>query len=189
MTLVFFLEELSAKETVKGVVPRILPADIDVRCVVFDGKQDLEKQIEKKIKNWLQPDTKFVILRDKDSGDCLAIKRGLYEKCKNAGRDDTLIRIACHELESWYLGDLEAVEAGLNMHGIAQLQNNHKFRVPDNLANAPQELYSLTKKKYQKVSGSRDISRYLKIDGSNKSYSFNVFIDGIRKIITTKNKD
>lgn len=142
----------------------------------------MEKQIERKIKNWLEPDTKFVVLRDKDSGDCLAIKQGLYKKCKSTGREDALIRIACHELESWYLGDLEAVESGLDIRSIAQLQNNFKYRTPDNLANAAQELSNLTKKKYQKIGGSRDISRHLKIDGSNKSYSFNVFVEGIKKL-------
>ena len=49
--------------------------------------------------------------RDKDSGDCRSIKRKMAQKVQNSGKmDKTLIRIACHELESFYLGDLSAVE-------------------------------------------------------------------------------
>ena len=183
MKLVFFLEEPSAKEMLKGIMSRLLPVDTDIKYVLFDGKQDLERQIEKKLKKWLLPDSKFIILRDQDSGDCLKIKKNLCDKCIKADKKDTLIRIACRELESWYLGDLSAVEKGLGLKGISSLQSNHKYRTPDNLINAKQELVLLTKKAYQEISGSRAISVHLKLDGSNSSYSFNVFIDGIKKII------
>jgi hypothetical protein len=168
----------------EGVLPRIINDDIHVKYIVFDGKHDLEKQIEKKLKNWQLPNTKFIIIRDKDSADCLLIKSNLRQKCLNAGRNDVLIRIACSELESWYLGDLQAVESGLGIRGLSGMQNNSKYRSPDILGNAAQELFSITKKKYQKIGGSREISPYLKLDQSNKSDSFNVFIDGILDIIS-----
>lgn len=53
------------------------------------------------------------MLRDKDSGDCVETKNRLAGICRDAGKPNALIRIACHELESWYLGDLSAVEQGL----------------------------------------------------------------------------
>lgn len=49
-TYAFFLEELSAAEMLKGLLPRLLPADADTRYIVFEGKQDLEKNLEKKLK-------------------------------------------------------------------------------------------------------------------------------------------
>lgn len=48
-TMVFFLEEPSAKEMLAGVLPRILPDDIQIRYLVFRGKQDLEKNLQKKL--------------------------------------------------------------------------------------------------------------------------------------------
>ncbi len=39
-TLVFFLEEASAREMLKGLLPRFLPSDVESRFVVFEGKQD-----------------------------------------------------------------------------------------------------------------------------------------------------
>jgi len=47
MMLVFFLEEPSAEEMLKDVLPKILPKHVIPRYVVFEGKQDLEKQLEK----------------------------------------------------------------------------------------------------------------------------------------------
>ena len=108
--MVFFLEERSAEEMLKGVLPRILPETIVPRFVVFEGKQDLEKRLPIKLKAWRNPHCLFVVMRDQDSGDCVAIKNSLAQKCADAGKPETLVRIACRELESFYLGDWEEPE-------------------------------------------------------------------------------
>lgn len=181
MTLVFLLEGQSEKEMIQGILPRLLPSEIHTKFIVFEGKSDLEKRLELKIKGWQTPDSYFVILRDQDSGDCKVIKQNLVVKCKKVGREDTLVRIACHELESWYLGDLEAVEKGLNIK-LQQSQTSAKFRVPDQLSNAAEELEKITKNLYQKIGGSRDIAPYLNLT-SNTSTSFNIFIRGIQTLV------
>lgn len=181
--LVCFLEEPSAKEMLKGVLPRILPEDVYIQYVVFEGKQDLEKQIERRLRHWQKPDSVFLIMRDQDSGDCMAIKQNLLKKVIASGRQNvTMIRIACHELESFYLGDLEAVEIGLAINGLGKRQQKRKYRFPDSLSNAAGDLSKLTDKRYQKVAGSRAIGPYLKTDGSSQSHSFNVLLDGIGKL-------
>jgi len=182
--LVFFLEEPSAREMLEGVLPRLLPPDVMPRYVVFQGKQDLHKRLGKKLKGWIKQDVKFVVLRDKDSGDCVETKKQLLAICQDANRDDVLIRIACHELESWYLGDLSAVEKGLDIGGLAKNQDSRKYRDPDHLSNPYQELKRQTKQAYQKVSGSRNIGIHLSLgDNHNRSHSFKVFISGIRRLI------
>ncbi|MFH1096674.1 MAG: hypothetical protein ABH886_07885 [Candidatus Desantisbacteria bacterium] len=50
--LVLFLEEPSAKEMLNGLLPR-LHEGIDYRCIVFEGKQDLERNLVRKIKGYL----------------------------------------------------------------------------------------------------------------------------------------
>ncbi|MBF8272084.1 MAG: DUF4276 family protein [Magnetococcales bacterium] len=67
MRLVFFLEEASAKALLQELLPRFLP-DIETPCfVVFEGKQDMEKQLPRKLRSWLLPThSRFVVLRDKD---------------------------------------------------------------------------------------------------------------------------
>ncbi len=181
--LVFFLEEPSAKAMLNGLLPRLLPAGWQVKYVIFEGKQDLEKQLPRKLQNWQRPGCKFVILRDKDSGDCVVIRQELVKKCRDAGKPDALVRIAIHELESWYLGDLAAVEAGLGISNLAGKQGSRKFREPDTLANPYQELRRLTADRYQKISGSRAIGVHLSIE-DNRSQSFRKFISGVRNIVT-----
>lgn len=179
-SLVFFLEELSAKEMLKGVLPRLLP-DIQAYFVVFEGKQDLEKQLVRKMRLW-QGDAHFVVMRDQDSGDCRKIKSGLVALCQEAGKSQALVRIACKELESFYLGDLKAVEQGLGLKGLAKSQSSTKFRNPDALTNASQELKNITKGQYQKVSGSRAIAPFLLLDDAHCSTSFKALINGLSNI-------
>jgi hypothetical protein len=138
--LVFFLEEPSAAAMLDGLLPRILPEGVIYRNIVFEGKQDLEKRMIKRMRGYLNPDAKFTILRDKDSSNCIELKTKLRNKCIEAERSDTLIRIACHELESWYLADLAAVEKGLDIPKLADLQNKRLFRSPDAFPNPASEL-------------------------------------------------
>ncbi len=181
MTLVFFLEEPSAKEMLQGILPKLLPEHVSPRFIVFEGKQDLEKEVFRKMKLWNKPDSRFIVMRDQDAGDCRKIKANLLKKCYEAGKPDAVVRIACHELESFYLGDLHAVEQGLELKNLVKLQKNKKYREPDNIANAAQELTRLTKI-YDKVSGSRAIGRYLNVD-NNCSRSFNVLVKAIKDIV------
>ena len=94
-----------------------------------------------------------------------------------------MIRIACRELESFYLGDLAAVEQGLNLTGLAKLQGNQKFRDPDRLVNAAEELKKITKNTYQKLSGSRSIAPYLRLDEAHRSTSFKALITGLQRLL------
>ena len=127
------------------------------------------------------PNTFFIIVHDKDSNDCKLLKDRLVHLCKENGRPDTLVRIVCHELESWFLGDLNAVEKAFGSTNLSSLQNKAKYRDPDQLANPVQELKKLVRD-YQKLSGSREISKHINVN-NNHSRSFNVFLAGIEKMI------
>lgn len=166
----------------KGVLPKLLPEDVAIQFIVFEGKQDLEKRLPIRLRAWLQPDVIFVVMRDQDSGNCVTIKQNLVIKCTDAGKPGTLVRIACHELESFYLGDLNAVSQAIGPARISRQQYKAKFRNPDTLSNPSQELKKLAPE-YQKVSGSRAIGPLLDID-NNRSNSFNALISGLRLIAT-----
>ena len=180
-TLVFFLEGPSEKEMLMGLLPRLLPADVAVRYLVFQGKQDLEKSLVRRLRGWQLPESVFIVLRDQDAADCHEVKNRLRQLCDEAGRTDTLVRIACRELESFYLGDLAAVGQGLGLNRLKDKQAGRKFRHPDALVHPAMELIRLTGKRYDKISGSRAIAPHLQID-CNKSHSFNVLVAGIRKL-------
>lgn len=181
-TLVLFLEERSAKAMLEGLLPRLLPKDVVSRFIVFDGKQDLEKQLERRLRGWVTPDSLFVVLRDQDSGPCEPIKIRLTKLCASAGKPQTLVRIACRELESWYFGDLAAVERALGLTGLAAFSGKKKFKTPDRIVNPATELHKLTSGRYQKVGSSRALGHELSLT-DNKSRSFQVFIKGIERLL------
>ncbi|MFA6223362.1 MAG: DUF4276 family protein [Desulfomonilaceae bacterium] len=189
-TVVFLVEEPSAEQMLAALMPRLLETtgnsnNVAYKVLVFQGKSDLEKKLCRRLKGWRKPASRFVIIRDQDSGDCRVIKEKLLQLCQAAGKSDCLVRIACHELESFYLGDLAAVEAGLSLNGLSQRQRQKKYRTPDSVASPSQELIRITGRRYQKVAGSRAISRHLDLD-NNKSHSFNVLIEGIKRLIEDK---
>lgn len=181
--LVFLLEEESAKAMLESLLPRILHRDIRPRLISFEGKQDLERHMTKRLRGYVNPQARFIILRDQDSApDCSVLKTQLVERCQQAGRHKTtLVRIACTELETFYLADLHAVEQALNINNLVRLQGAAKFRSPDRLGSPSKELAALTTGTYQKVSGSRDIGKYLDTD-NERSPSFKNLINGIRRM-------
>lgn len=182
MILAFFLEEQSAKEMLKGLLPRLLPSGVAVKYVVFEGKQDLKRQMTRRLRGW-PPETVFIVMCDQDSSDCLNLKTELVEKCPETKRDHVIVRIICRELESWYFGDLAAVENGLNVTGLAnKYKNKRDYRIPDRISSPAKELKKITQGTYQKVSGSREIGSKLSLD-SNTSKSFQVFIDSIQEMV------
>ena len=181
--IVFFLEEPSAREMLEGLLPRILPKGVQHQCVVFEGKSDLEKRMGRRLRAWREPNVCFLVMRDQDSADCPQVKQRLVEICREAGKPDTIVRVACRELESWYLADLQAVEAGLGIRGLARQQGRAKYRHPDAIPSPSRELSTLTRGHYQKVAGSRDIGPHLDI-ANQRSNSFKVLVRGIQAAVT-----
>lgn len=177
------LEEASMEVCLNQILPKFLPSDVTFQVIPHEGKQDLEKSIPRKLRAWNNYESmeyKFIILRDKDGGDCISLKNNLVQLCFNAGRPDSLVRIVCNELESWFLGDLNAVEKGIGIKNICAMQKKRKFRNPDDLTNAFDELKKLCGT-YQKIGGAKKISPYLDLE-NNSSHSFNVFVSGVKKI-------
>jgi hypothetical protein len=181
--LVFLLEEFSAKAMLESLLPRLLHKDITPRLIPFKGKQDLQKQLIGKIRAYVNPHARFIIVQDQDRyPDCRVLKGRLLELCVQSGRaSECLVRIACKELEAYYLADLSAVEQALEVKGLAAKQLTEKFRMPDRLGNPNRELKTLTHDRYEKIAGSRKLGQYLAID-NERSPSFRNLIGGIRRM-------
>ena len=167
------------EQTLRNLVPKIISKSIECKYIPHEGKSNLKKSIQKKLRAWLKPYDNFVILQDKDAGDCIELKQALKDEIPFDKISKTLIRIVCSELESWFLGDLSAIEKAFGI-SLAEQKNKSKFKNPDALSNASEEMKKLFPR-YQKISGSKAISQYMDID-ANKSHSFKVFVEGLRKI-------
>ena len=177
--LVFLLEEQSMKEVLTVILPKIIPQTYTFQCVNHKGKSALRKSIPIKTRGWSEPYVRFIIVYDKDSADCKSLKREIYELIDEHRRSDTLIRIICTELESWFLGDLDAVEKAFSID-LSKKKNKSIYQNPDAISNAKQELKLLVPK-YQPILGSKRISEFMDIS-KNKSKSFQVFISGIHRV-------
>ena len=181
--LVFLLEEKSAADLLESLWPRLIPPESDIvpRFFTFQGKQDLEKEIPRKIRFYQNPEARFLIMRDQDHGDCLIIKDRLTALCQaNTGGRPFLVRIVCRELENWYLAQLGALEKALNLGGLAKRQNKSRYRNPDNIQ-AAQELFQLTGQTPAKRAWARTIGPYLDIS-DGRSTSFKHFVSAVRRL-------
>jgi hypothetical protein len=181
--LVFLVEGQAEKDLLDVLMPRVLPEGVRHRVIPFEGKQDLEKQMCRRIRGYQNPAARFIVLRDQDShADCKALKAGLIARCEGTGREaHCLVRIACTELETFYLADLAAVERALEMPGLARQQGSRKFRHPDALGSPSRELKALTKLRYEKRAGSRLIGEQLDLD-NERSPSFKHLLAGVRRL-------
>ncbi|WP_121968836.1 DUF4276 family protein [Leptolyngbya sp. BC1307] len=183
--LIFLLEEPSTKTVLETILPKLIPEDIRYKCIDHQGKQDLQNSIPKTIKGFsFSPSTKFVIVHDQDSHDCKKLKAELRQLCQSARSPKVIIRIICHELESWFLGDLAAVEKAysLNAPSLSKNQTKNKFRNPDRLNSAKEELKKLVPE-YYPGTHSRAIAPHLSLT-ANTSHSFHVFLNGINQILS-----
>ncbi|MCX6584445.1 MAG: DUF4276 family protein [Candidatus Aminicenantes bacterium] len=188
--LEFLLEEPSMENVLKKILPLILPQDYRYNSNYFlrphQGKSDLQKSIPNKMKRFshFHEPVMLIILHDQDSNDCIRLKKELTELCKKHGQCPFFIRIVCRELESWFLGDMDAIEAAFPSFKAHKYKNKAKYRNPD-LLNASDEMSKLLPR-FQKLNASVNISRHLKLE-QNTSTSFKNFVSGLKKILTLYN--
>ncbi len=183
------IEILTEEPSMQEVLVQILPKILSDKWVLgenyfiraHEGKSDLKKSIPRKIKvfsNFHEP-AGIVILQDQDSADCKLLKQELLSLCQQNGNCAVLVRIVCRELESWYLGDMTAIERAYPKFKATPYKKKSKFREPDLLNNAAQELSKILPD-FQKISAAKAISPYLDVnENNNRSESFRQFVSGI----------
>ena len=157
-------------------LPRIFPRMVFL-CVPHEGWRDLEKSTPRKLRGWNVPGDRFVIMRDNDSGDCQARKSHLRLLCQQAGRNDTLVRLVCQELEAWYLGDPDAMAVAFEDERLRRLKKSSRYRDPDALTNPSARLFELVPG-FRKTDGARRMAVHMATE-NNRSTSFQVFLAGI----------
>lgn len=182
------VEERSMKNALEVLLPRILPEGYVLygNCFVrhHQGKSDLQKSIPKKVKAfpYFPNPVKLIVIQDQDSNDCKVLKQNLAQLIKKENPNQAfLIRIACRELENWYLGQMSAIEEVYSSFKASRHENKAKFRNPDNVFGAV-ELQKLIKT-FAKGFASREIPRYMNCE-KNNSPSFKHLVSGIQKFLS-----
>ncbi|GGD10122.1 DUF4276 family protein [Aquisalinus flavus] len=176
--VVVLTEEPSIKEVILKIWGKVPDSsEVSLKCIVHEGASDLERSIPRKLKGWQNPHARFLILRDNDTADCMVRKNKILALCEAANKHEHCkVRIVCQELESWFLGDLKAVEdANLADKAISHKQRHMPYREPDTIQSPIPKLDALLKKEIivsnQKITIARTIAPHIDVE-RNLSPSF-----------------
>ncbi len=173
------------------LLPFILPEGYVVNQSVFirphEGKSDLRLALGRWvpiIRNWHES-AAIIVVHDQDAADCAEVKTTLRQICEERGGCPILIRIACRELENWYLGDLDALYGVYPTFNIAQIRNNTRYRIPDNTYGAA-ECKRLVPE-FNKTEAAQEIMLYM-MDrlANNRSESFRQTVSGIQRFLDSE---
>lgn len=203
MNLEILVEERSAESALEVLVPRIVPG-VDFEIRVFQGKVDLLKKLPDRLKGyaaWItQADTYLIVLVDRDDEDCLTLKTEMEKMAAAAGLltataapasrwVHVLNRIVVEELEVWFFGDVPALCAAYPRISVS-LGEQAKYRDPDAVRGGTWEAleHVLQASGYHrgglaKVAAATEIAKHMNVD-ANRSRSFQVFRDGVRRLVT-----
>ncbi len=202
MHIEFLVEELSMKEALQNLLPKILGEEITFDIHPYQGKTDLLSKLPNRLrgyKSWLPDEDRIVVLVDEDREDCKLLKGQLEKIAINTGfstktsvgisqKFQVLNRVAIEELEAWFFGDLHAL---INAYpGVSpNLENQAKYREADAITGGTWEALEKVlqraghhKAGLEKTRAAREISLHMN-PSNNRSKSFQIFYDGLLKII------
>ncbi|MFH1374842.1 MAG: DUF4276 family protein [bacterium] len=199
MHIDFHLEEPSAEEALRNIVPRILTTDHTYRFLIYNGKHDLLKKLPNRLKTyskWLSDNYKLVVLIDEDRQGCFDLKQRLEETAANAGLTTktmasgkqqsfhVLNRIVVEELEAWFFGDTEALRKAYP-NVSERLLLRPRFSDPDAIQGGTWETLERVlqnagyyRSGLPKIRTARNISKYM-VPERNTSRSFQTFRTGL----------
>ena len=189
--LVFIVEGESEAEFLRAFLPCAgVPAD---RLNIFphDGKPGLIANFHRLLRNWDDPDVRFVVLVDRDSRDCHELKREILDLAREncpaqAGR--LLVRVACRELEAWHIGNVDALREAYPDAKPRAWKKIERRRDPDSAAAAkPSELLrrlpDFTKRDAARKMGAILGRKWAESANGNRSASFRCFVTGVMKML------
>ena len=178
-----------------ALLPRVLPENCSFRVHPFKSKQDLLRKLVKRLRGyhrWLPPDWRIVVLVDRDLQDCQELKVELEDTALSSrlptrsrpGGDAWRVvnRVVIEELEAWYFGDWEAVQAAYPRVS-PRIPRQAPYRDPDAIRGGTWEAFEriLQRHRYykgglKKVEAARTIGEHIG-PARNCSRSFTVFFD------------
>lgn len=202
MHLEILVEEPSAEEALKGLLPKIIAKSATWVIHVFGGKSDLLGNLVSRLRgyaDWIPDDYRIVVLIDGDDDDCKVLKMDLQEKTglanlsvwsakKPSAGGKVVHRLAIEELEAWFFGDVPALRAAFSKVPET-LEKKKGYRDPDAIAGGTWEALERVLQKaghyrtgLQKMDAARRITQHMDPD-RNRSRSFQHFRDALRKLV------
>ena len=192
------VEDQSGRIALRHILKKILGGNGSVHSwniYPYKGKSHLLKDLPSTLQafgNSLDDSSTVVVVVDLDKDDCLKLKQDLVNvlnACNPSPK--TLFRIAIEEGEAWLLGDRAAVKSAYPNAKASVLDNYNQDSICGTwevLADAihPSGASQLKAQGYPvagiaKCDWARNIAPHMDLD-KNKSKSFQVFRDGVRKL-------
>lgn len=192
----FLLEEETSEKVLDNLMPKIITGEHTYRCIRFQGKMDLLKNLATELRGyarWITDDYRIIILLDRDRDDCLMLKNSLNKLAADAGLItkssaqtsfyQVLNRIAIEEIEAWFFGDANAMRIAYpKLSG--SFETKALYRNPDNIKDTWEAMERLLqrggyfKTGLRKSEAASEISQHMQ-PLHNRSRSFQVFWEGI----------
>ncbi|WP_291511925.1 DUF4276 family protein [Acidithiobacillus sp.] len=202
MQIEFLVEEPSTEEALRHVLPKLLGNRARYKLINMGSKYKLLQALPARLAAYRiriaqGEQLRVVVLVDRDTDDCTALKRRLEDMASVAGLATktrptaqgqfyVVNRIAVEELESWFIGDAAALRQAFSSLPVIDASKGI-FRNPDN-GGSWEALHRFLKKhgvyksSYPKIDAARRIAPNLRIQ-TNRSRSFQVFVKGVEALL------
>jgi hypothetical protein len=189
-----FTEEPSIKYVLEEIIYKLNLVENQFRIYPHQGKNDLITALKKTLPSISRiPDSKILITIDQDKNDCILLKNEIQQIIELQCVCDFKIRIICRELESWYLGDMNAIENAFPRFKSENYKNKSYYRNVDKIFSPNLEVLKIIPeykqyKRLPKIEVAKRISPFLELEG-NKSSSFNNTIKAIKFLLNHKDSN
>jgi hypothetical protein len=200
--LIVFVEEPSMEAALEALLPRLLD-DVEFQILRFQCKDELLLRLPKRLEgyaSWLPEDSVILVLVDRDDDDCRLLKQQLENITAEARlvskttagpgrRFQVVSRIAVEELEAWFFGDREAVQAAYP-RVPATVPQKAGYRDPDAITGGTWEALERVmqqagyfKPRLRKIECARAVAQHMD-PTRNRSPSFRAFVSAIEAALT-----
>ena len=187
--IIFLVEEYSMRKFLENILPRLnFKNNFEIKH--HRGKEDLITCLDQIVPSLSKRAQHIVLIVDQDKEDCKKLKDKLQEKMKRCACDYK-IRIACYELEAWFLGDMEAIAKCSSRFKAKTFQNKEKYRHVDGLNKPSTEIETIVpdwREKYSsKAHFAEKIAQFISLETQNievrnRSHSFRIFLETLHTL-------
>jgi len=188
--IIFFVEEESMGKFLEGILPRLGFNSDNFEIKEHRGKPDLMSNLDKLIPTLSKQAQQIIVLVDRDNENCIGLKKNIKKKMEDHCSCEYKIRIVCHELEAWFLGDMDAIKKCSERFKPDSYRNKAQYRDIDSIRMPkPSTLIEKIVPNWQttyyssKPKFASEISKHISLENkANKSHSFNVFLETVKSI-------
>jgi hypothetical protein len=202
MQIDILLEEPSAEEALRNLLPKIIKGRARVNLINMRNKSRLLQELPARLCGYKRrieagEDLRLLILVDRDDDNCQDLKATLERMAREAGLSTksspqengqfyVVNRIAIQELEAWFIGDIDALKKAFSsLRGVSfpkSFQNPDKCGKWEILHRFLRQ-NGIYRSNYPKIEAARKISQQIEIS-HNRSKSFQHFCHGLESILT-----